>query len=401
MSTAGPQVKDQVLIKADLGENGGSVAFGSVGEAKEWIDQEIQQWERFANDIHYVNPFSGLMDRQLRLPQEIKTCLERMLRAEMFQPTTEFQEIEELFERYADFDSVCSKSPIGAAILKMRRSGGQSLLGIGGLASILGIPAREALVSKQLDHSHLHLVLSGYALGGSANVVRRSDLPEHKFRMGEQFTRLDGIIEDAGRDKDKLGALLTRSTRDVDEALAGVKTKSDQAIVSAQQEWDTLRAAFEQELQLRAPATYWREQARSAYVASLSSLAAFTLLAGGFIVAVVGFGPWFLEQLTLTGGTTHFGTLALVSLPALTALWVMRHVARLFVTNLERGSDARYRETMTTTFLALTKDGTVEASAEERLLVLEALFRSPAPAPTDDGHWGGLSELLTRRKLPT
>ena len=387
MSADGPRVDDNVIIKADLGENGGSVEFGSLREAKEWIDEETQQWERFANEIHYANPFSSLMDRQLRLPQEIKKSLEGRLRIEPYDQSTEFHEIEELFERYADFDSVCSTSPVGAAILEMRRSGGHPLLGVGALASILGIPAIEALVSKQLDHSHLHFVLAGYGLGRSINVVRRSELPEHKFRMDEQLTRLEGIVENARQHKNEF-----------DDVLIRAKTESKQAIASARQEWDSLRAAFEQELHLRAPAAYWRERASSARFAAGLSLVGFSVLAAAFIAAIVVFGPTFLQDLAATGDTIYFATLALVSLPALTALWVLRHVARLFVTNLERSSDARFRETMTTTFLALTKDGTVEASAEERLLVLEALFRSPAPAQTDDGHWGGLSELLTKRR---
>ena len=133
----------------------------------------------------------------------------------------------------------------------------------------------------------------------------------------------------------------------------------------------------------------------------MRALAGFVSLALIVIAVTVQFGPGFLERLATTGETVHFATLALVSVPALTALWILRHVARLFVTNLERSSDAKFRATMATTFLALTKEDATEVSAEERLLVLEALFRSPAPDPADDGHWGGLAELLTRRKSQT
>ena len=52
---------------------------------------------------------------------------------------------------------------------------------------------------------------------------------------------------------------------------------------------------------------------------------------------------------------------------------------------------------MATTFLALTREGAATVDQHERLLILEALFRPPTPAPPDEGHWGGLSELLTRR----
>ena len=125
-----------------------------------------------------------------------------------------------------------------------------------------------------------------------------------------------------------------------------------------------------------APATYWRERATIASKKANWALAAF--MGGG--VAVVGlsivFGPELLERLAAVEGAGSFAPLALVSIPALTALWGLRHVARLFVANLEGGADARMRETMATTFLALTKEqGNIEK--EERLLVLEA-FVPPA-----------------------
>lgn len=81
----------------------------------------------------------------------------------------------------------------------------------------------------------------------------------------------------------------------------------------------------------------------------------------------------------------------------LTALWVLKHFARLFVMNTERSTDAKLRETVATTFLALTKEGAATVDQRERLLILEALFRLPTPAPPDESHWSGLSELLTRR----
>ena len=85
-------------------------------------------------------------------------------------------------------------------------------------------------------------------------------------------------------------------------------------------------------------------------------------------------------------------------LPALTALWTLRHIGRLFVTNFERSGDATMRQKMATTFLALTEEGSEKITSEERLMVLEALFRAPAPSKGDYGHFGGALEILMRRK---
>ena len=115
------------------------------------------------------------------------------------------------------------------------------------------------------------------------------------------------------------------------------------------------------------------------------------------IFLIVKFGPWLLERLGGIGNIGDFAALAVLSVPALTGLWILRHIARLFVTNLESSTDATMRQTMATTFLALTKEGKGSVSMEERLMVLQALFRPPVPNKADDGYFGGALEILTRR----
>ena len=110
------------------------------------------------------------------------------------------------------------------------------------------------------------------------------------------------------------------------------------------------------------------------------------------------YGPDLLARVATIANVDSFGTLAMLSIPTLTVLWVLRQIARLFVTNLESSADAKMRETMATTYLALAKEGTGSVTEKERLMVLEALFRPPAPHNADDGHFGGALEILTRRK---
>ena len=130
----------------------------------------------------------------------------------------------------------------------------------------------------------------------------------------------------------------------------------------------------------------------------MGTLGIFAVLPVAAISSAVALGPDLLARLATIEDIGNVATLTMVSVPAFIALWGLRHVARLFVTNLERSSDAKMRETMTTTFLALSKEGSVEVGAQERLMVLDALFRPPAAAGTDDGGFSGAWEILTRQK---
>ena len=279
MSTDESQANGEMIIKADLGENGGLVAFGSLREAKEWIDDELEKWERFKKNTDRINPFPDLMKRQLRLPLKIRENLEGLLRAGYFEQPREFRGLVELLERYADYESVCSRSAVGAAIQGIPLNGRFLLMAVGGLASVLGIPAHAALHTRNLNDNQLLYAFSGYALGRSVNVIKRSELPEHQFRMEEQLARLEGVIERAGKEKDELNEAVTRANQKLGQAIASVASISEQALASARKKWDTLRATFEQDLHLRAPAAYWREQASRTQAAAMQSLGAFTVLA--------------------------------------------------------------------------------------------------------------------------
>ena len=396
MSTDSSRIDDKPLIEADLGDNGGRVVFYSLEEAMEWVEREMNLWAAFRSEFRQVPGSKRILDRQFQLPRAISEALQEAAAAPANEKDVALETIKDQFEGYADYRSLCSANPIATEILKMGRYK-QPFLAIGALASNLAIPPSELLRDWASKEGELSVILSGYALGQTPIVVRGLDLPEHKYRMEEQLRKLDETVRQAQHVQSELKGTATSTIEGSSQILE--KEKADWAIFTgnARNEWETLRKTFESQLRLEAPATYWRERAAITSAAARRWLVAFSAMALAIIVVVVLAGPGFLQHVSASNSPGPFTTLAFLSIPALTALWVLKHVARLFVTNVERSADAKLRETMATTFLALTKEGTATVDQNERLLILEALFRPPAPAPADDGHWGGLSELLTRR----
>ena len=409
MDPYSPHVADRPLIEADLGENGGQVAFASVEEAREWIEREIDAWEQFQGRLldppilasHFGisdpierNVLEHVLERQLKLPLEIRDSLAEVPPAgvgDQSGAVQRIQEIQALFQRYADHHSLYSKSEVGKEVTLFSPPGHGPLMVVGRLAGILGIPveeiARLLVPDKEspLERNRFVLIWSGYAAGMMLDAVRRSDFEKHLTRLREGLRTVDDMVAEAKH----------RST----EVVGFCKSAEDEFRTfrkSAEDEWTGLRTTFEEQLRLEAPATYWRDQARRTFAFSMWALAVFAVLAAAVIGSVVSYGPDFLGRLAAIENIGNVTTLAVISLPAFTVLWGLRHVARMFVTNLERSSDAKMRETMTTTFLALSKEGSVDVGAKERLMVLEALFRQPAPAGTDDGRFGGALEVLTR-----
>lgn len=392
-----PQVQCEPVIEADLGENGGKVSFASIQDAREWAEQERTRWQKFSTQIEVGRLAQNVLDHQLELPTRITDALNE---AEQTPPSDQpkaLQDIKELFERYADYGSLCSKSPLGERILNgnWRRHG---FVKIGGLASVLGIPAEEILDSGQGDDHQSAMILSGYAIGRMRNVVKRSDVADLQSRLDEQLAKMTAIVEGAEKEREEITNHGKRVTDELDQQHEAQQSQWNELHTTADNEWQSLRRTFEQQLGLEAPATYWKRRARWTFWAAIASLIGFSALAVLLISLIVKFGPGFLANLAQHKDIGDFATLTVISIPALTALWILRHIGRLFVTNFERSGDAMMRQTMATTFLALTKEGTEKVSTEERLMILEALFRAPARSKGDDGHFGGALEILTRQK---
>ena len=123
-------------------------------------------------------------------------------------------------------------------------------------------------------------------------------------------------------------------------------------------------------------------------------------------MVAAGIGAVWTEGVTIVDklpktedGTIGLGAIVLITLPALAFFWFLRLISRIFVTNLHYMADAGLRSTMVTTFLALIEDDKNPVESDERLLILQALFR-PAGESGDDAAPTNLLERLIKARTP-
>lgn len=147
---------------------------------------------------------------------------------------------------------------------------------------------------------------------------------------------------------------------------------------------------YREKLRLEAPSEYWRDVAKlETAKPTFFQIASLALLA----VGIICFGVYLLEGLPGlprdAAGVPVLAGLAVVSLLAVMFFWVVRILTRAQNRHAQLADDARLREVMVSTYLALAKDNPEEAKPEQRLLVLQALFRpyqtagsGPEPQPT-------------------
>ena len=117
------------------------------------------------------------------------------------------------------------------------------------------------------------------------------------------------------------------------------------------------------------------------------------------ISSIVNYGPVFIEYSSKNMKTENsYIFIAFVVGSIGSVAWVLRIVSKVFSQNLLLWSDAKQRSVMIATYLALQKDGGVQTTESERIIVLNAIFRPVGDQREEDISPPTLADLLTIRK---
>ncbi|MBI2240852.1 MAG: hypothetical protein HYU59_08620 [Magnetospirillum gryphiswaldense] len=156
-----------------------------------------------------------------------------------------------------------------------------------------------------------------------------------------------------------------------------------------------IKKEYEEELRLRSASSYWKTKEKLHAKAAWMWFVAFCTAAVTVLLVLHYKAPNYLSSLPHnTAGDIGISGLAVVTLPALVVLWVLRHLSRLFVTHFHQREDARQRRVLVTTYLALHNKSA--ATDVERLLILQALFRPNATKDDDDSAAQSLLDNLAK-----
>jgi hypothetical protein len=147
---------------------------------------------------------------------------------------------------------------------------------------------------------------------------------------------------------------------------------------------ESFKASLSEEVRNKSATELWQDRARWH-----RGTAAFAMLLFFAIVAVLlVFGALHLDDIVTKlprdkDMHIEYVSIALLAIPALAAGWCLKLLARLVQTNSVLGDDARQRQAMARTYLALVADPLSQVTKEDRLVMLNAIFR-PLPGLQSD-----------------
>lgn len=155
---------------------------------------------------------------------------------------------------------------------------------------------------------------------------------------------------------------------------------------------------FTEEMRLRAPATYWSERVATSNRTAGLALAAFVGV--GAAAAISLFWNWdgVKELIAVSNKSSGINLLPAVAitLPAVLLLWLLRLISRIFVSGLSTARDSSHRSTLIQTYLALMAEESSGVTEQDRLLILQALFRPENVSADDDAPPPNLLEIMAK-----
>jgi hypothetical protein len=161
--------------------------------------------------------------------------------------------------------------------------------------------------------------------------------------------------------------------------LEQLRLTTDQFFKDETEKLSAFKQSLTEEIQLRSASQLWSNRAISHRAVAGASFLAFILILG----AVLWYGAEHFKEIVAQlprdkDGHIEYVSVALLAIPAIGIGWCLRVLARFIHMNSVLGDDSRQRQAMTRTYLALVADKDSQVTKEDRLIMLNAIFR-PLP----------------------
>jgi len=163
--------------------------------------------------------------------------------------------------------------------------------------------------------------------------------------------------------------------------------------------FEKLEKEYKERLKIEEPAKFWETIGDERTTRWRIWLVVFSVLVAIPLIVLIWcsseFASWVAKISSGANGAISLAGVAALTIPAILYGWLLRSVSRLFTQNLTLADDAAHRRALALTYLGLIANDKTEITKEDRLLILNALFRAlPTTAP-DDGPPSALVELIS------
>ena len=418
------------ILSIDLGENGGPCEFYKLQDIYDWIDAEVSKWFSITDGQHQLEYAKAVAHPGPDLNQikhKLTTTHAEVLNRSKNTPQKADSSVVEIFKSWLQQNYLStpakllySSSRLGAYILSVNSVDPRQAFWIwsiwvrsheiGPVKTGWLSPALAAAVVKGVafESGFESLASESHAISqirSQWESINRED--RKKFR--EQYEAAVLAVEGLSKDRDRFAKLFE-----------SVETEHGEVVDRHFAEMDAIQTKYRNELAVRSAVTFWgtraSEHAKSArkwgWVASLYAAVAFCFLP--LLQYAMSGLPQDVKLLIdngsidAAGASTAITQATIVSsirfiIMALIAMWPLRLFVRNYLSNSHLEADAKEREIIVQTYLALLNDPDLEGKdgLKEQILphALQNIFRHTADGIVkDDGMpWQSMLDSVAKK----
>ncbi len=406
-AAAAPLPSPEPLFSLDLGGSGGILAPIDFNSLRQWIDAEQSFWnwqQQVRGPNNHLQGVRAAISQLNQARQNVDEA-ERHLSSNPQHSQGQLSQcrnyIEEVYKRRL---LPHSSTPAAKRIEAYQQEQGNDA---GGFFAAVFVPPDQGHHYQPQDlpmwRGLVEGVIERFELGPSVARGRRQAADRSFEQLRLKAEELVGTKTEAydalHRQYAEIAALVQATATAQEEQFAQAQGSRDEAFETLRMTHETgmesLRKTFREEMALKAPAEYW-ELKRKEHDGKTKLFAGLSF--GGMAVAALVLG-WQIHDLlseTPKGSSPDTWRVAVLVLLGLFAVWAVRLVVRMFLSNLHLATDAAERFVMLKTYLSLLV-GDRLASKEDRQLILQALFRPASDGIVkDEGIPPSFLEVLTR-----
>lgn len=378
-------------LEVTLASSAAPVLFHEVAEAKAWIEREAEVWgPYFADPWPSVGgPYWAPLRRLQKTISGIRSAI---VGAEAdSSPSVRPDNFVGVFEPYKNGECLQVDSPLAkraieflsaATTLTERRSAAAFLcaatntnVGFNALAQsgdpsipwFLGMINYSALSASPVDARRLIDSTIEATLGKWQSVLND--------QKGKHLSELELIQQ-------------TQAAIAADQE--NQRDAFTKQIADNKKQLEKVEEFYTEGLRTQAPTKYWTDKARSHGTIGYVSFGVFAASALALAGAAYWLGLDLVDAIAqiqgaangLVGLETALSRFLIFLVPSFFAVWLLRTILRIALSNLALADDARHRVTLIQTFRSLLEHEK-KLEAPDRILMLQALFR-PSPGSGDD-----------------
>jgi hypothetical protein len=228
---------------------------------------------------------------------------------------------------------------------------------------------------------------------------QRKELGQFKADYQTALDEQRAILNEQREQFDKQANDVDEQAKKATEIYEKNKIEWEELKTHFNKDFDKLKKIYDEKLALLAPTQYWSERANSHLRTAKKFAIAFGLVLSAGIAAFVCLAMPDLDVAKNKDAPVLL-TLIPTIVPAFGCIWVLKILGRLLSENLQMMREARERETMVKTFLALMRDdqdGKSLIQDNDRILILHSLFRPSSVNTVDDAPPVHLFDILTNK----